>query len=199
MKFSESQKDQYRKQAKIQGYRSRSAFKLLQINNSFKIIRPGFKVIDVGCAPGGWLQVAFEETNSRGKIIGIDLKPVDPLEGIKIIEGDIQDENIIHSIIEYLQSKADVILSDLSPNISGLWDLDHSKQIHLTRICLSVSRKVLKTNGNAIFKVFYGDQLESLKLEMKESFRNVTLHKPKASRDSSSEIYIVAKNFCANN
>lgn len=195
MKLSDARKDHYRKLAKDKGYRSRSAYKLLQLNNSYHIFRQRNKVIDLGCAPGGWLQVAIKEVGSCGKVIGIDLKEVKPLEGAIILHGNIEDHGIINGVIKILNSKADVVLSDLSPNVSGIWDIDHARQISLTKSAFSVAQKILKENGNAIFKVFEGDLLNEVKDDLNSNFHKVLLTKPGASRQQSSELYIVCLKF----
>ncbi|HEY9493051.1 MAG TPA: RlmE family RNA methyltransferase [Nitrososphaeraceae archaeon] len=195
MKLSDARKDHYRKLAKDKGYRSRSAYKLLQLNNSYHIFRQRNKVIDLGCAPGGWLQVAIKEVGSCGKVIGIDLKEVKPLEGAIILHGNIEDHGIIDGVIKILNSKADVVLSDLSPNVSGIWDIDHARQISLTKSAFSVAQKILKENGNAIFKVFEGDLLNEVKDDLNSNFHKVLLTKPGASRQQSSELYIVCLKF----
>jgi 23S rRNA (uridine2552-2'-O)-methyltransferase len=195
LKLSDARKDHYRKLAKDKGYRSRSAYKLLQLNNSYHIFRQRNKVIDLGCAPGGWLQVAIKEVGSYGKVIGIDLKEVKPLEGAIILHGNIEDHGIINGVIKILNSKADVVLSDLSPNVSGIWDIDHARQISLTKSAFSVAQKILKENGNAIFKVFEGDLLNEVKDDLNSNFHKVLLTKPGASRQQSSELYIVCLKF----
>jgi 23S rRNA (uridine2552-2'-O)-methyltransferase len=195
LKLSDARKDHYRKLAKDKGYRSRSAYKLLQLNNSYHIFRQRNKVIDLGCAPGGWLQVAIKEVGSCGKVIGIDLKEVKPLEGAIILHGNIEDHGIINGVIKILNSKADVVLSDLSPNVSGIWDIDHARQISLTKSAFSVAQKILKENGNAIFKVFEGDLLNEVKDDLNSNFHKVLLTKPGASRQQSSELYIVCLKF----
>jgi 23S rRNA (uridine2552-2'-O)-methyltransferase len=195
LKLSDARKDRYRKLAKDKGYRSRSAYKLLQLNNSYHIFRQRNKVIDLGCAPGGWLQVAIKEVGSYGKVIGIDLKEVKPLEGAIILHGNIEDQEIIDEVTKILNSKADVVLSDLSPNVSGIWDIDHARQISITKSALSVAQKILKEDGNAIFKVFEGGLLNDVKADLNSNFHKVLLTKPGASRQQSSELYIVCLKF----
>jgi 23S rRNA (uridine2552-2'-O)-methyltransferase len=195
LKLSDARKDHYRKLAKDKGYRSRSAYKLLQLNNSYHIFRQRNKVIDLGCAPGGWLQVAIKEVGSYGKVIGIDLKEVKPLQGAIILHGNIEDKGTIDGVIKILNSKADVVLSDLSPNVSGIWGIDHARQISLTKSAFSVVQKILREDGNAIFKVFEGDLLNEVKDDLNSNFHKVLLTKPGASRQQSSELYIVCLKF----
>ena len=195
MRLADARRDQYRRLAKDQGYRARSAYKLLQMNRSYNIIKKGDKVVDLGCAPGGWLQVAVKEVRSSGKVIGIDLKPVTPVDGAVILQGSIEDPNMLSKISEILGCKADVVLSDLAPNVSGVWDIDHARQISLSTIALRFAQYVLRIGGSSVFKVFEGDMLEEFRSELRKSFGKVLLNKPSASRQESSELYIVCLNF----
>ena len=191
MKLADSKKDQFRRLAREQGYRSRSAFKLKQINESYKILNRGNCVVDIGCAPGGWIQIALSEVGPKGKVIGIDIKKIEPLTKAFFIQGNIQDEEIINSILKFSNSSVDVVLSDLSPNVSGNWDLDHARQIDLTRTALKLSNKILKKDGKVVLKVFQGDMLNELIDELKKEFKKVIRTKPNASRQTSSEIYLI--------
>ncbi len=191
MKLADSKKDQFRRLAREQGYRSRSAFKLKQINESYKILKRGNCVVDIGCAPGGWIQIALSEVGPKGKVIGIDIKKIEPLTKAFFIQGNIQDEEIINSILKFSNSSVDVVLSDLSPNVSGNWDLDHARQIDLTRTALKLSNKILKKDGKVVLKVFQGDMLNELIDELKKEFKKIIRTKPNASRQTSSEIYLI--------
>ena len=191
MKLADSKKDQFRRLARDQGYRSRSAFKLKQINESYRILNKGHCVVDIGCASGGWLQVALSEVGHKGKVIGIDIKKIEPLTEAFVIQGNIEDEDIINSILRISNSNVDVVLSDLSPNVSGNWDLDHARQIDLTRSALKLTDKILKKGGKVVLKVFQGDMLNELIVELKKEFKKVILTKPNASRQVSSEIYLI--------
>jgi 23S rRNA (uridine2552-2'-O)-methyltransferase len=195
MKFTDSKKDQFRKLARDQGYRSRSAYKLIQLNNSYKILRKGFLVVDIGCAPGGWLQVALNEVGNTGKVIGVDLKKVEPLDNVFIIQDSIESDGIVNSILKITNSNVDVVLSDLSPNVSGNWDLDHARQIDLTKKAITLSRKITKKSGKLVLKVFQGDMLNELIDELKTDFKKVIITKPIASRQVSSELYLVCIDY----
>ena len=195
MKLSQARRDHYRKLAKSEGYRSRSAYKLKQLNNSYHIFKAGNKVVDLGCAPGGWLQVLEEEIGNRGKVIGVDQKEVYPLKFATILRGSIDDPLIIEQIKKILNGPADIILSDLSPNVSGIWDIDHARQISLTRSAMAVVEKLLRKGGSAIFKVFEGQMLKQLKDDLAVDFKTVYYSKPDASRRESSELYIICLNF----
>ena len=195
MRLADARRDQYRRLAKDQGYRARSAYKLMQMNRSYNILKKGDKVVDLGCAPGGWLQVAVKEVKSSGNVIGIDPKPVTPVDGAVILQGSIEDSNMLSKISEILGCKADVVLSDLAPNVSGVWDIDHARQISLSTIALRFAQHVLRIGGSSVFKVFEGDMLEEFRSELRRSFGKVLLNKPSASRQESSELYIVCLNF----
>lgn len=195
MRLADARKDQYRRLAKDQGYRARSAYKLLQLNNSYHILKKGSRVVDLGCAPGGWLQVATKEVGPAGRVVGIDLKPVEPVASAVMLEGSIEDPVMLEKIATILGGKADAVLSDLAPNVSGVWDIDHARQISLSTIALNFSRQVLRQRGSAVFKVFEGDMLSEFRVELGKSFGRVLLNKPSASRQQSSELYIVCLDF----
>jgi 23S rRNA (uridine2552-2'-O)-methyltransferase len=195
MRLADARRDQYRRLAKDQGYRARSAYKLLQMNRSYNIIKKGDKVVDLGCAPGGWLQVAVKEVGSSGKVIGVDLKPVTPVAGAIILQDSIENPNVLSKIAEILGCNADVILSDMAPNVSGVWDIDHARQISLSTIALGFARQVLRVGGSSVFKIFEGEMLKEFKSELRKSFGKVLLSKPSASRQESSELYVVCLDF----
>ncbi len=195
MKLTDSKKDSFRRLARDQGYRSRSAFKLKQINQSYRILNKGDCIVDLGCAPGGWMQIALPEVGSKGKVIGVDIKKIEPLSNAFIIQGNIEDEHVTDNILKISNSCVDVVLSDLSPNVSGNWELDHARQIDLTRNALRLSSIVLKKKGKAVFKVFQGDMLNELVVELKKKFKKVILTKPNASRQVSSEIYLICLDY----
>ena len=195
MKLTDSKKDQFRRLARDQGYRSRSAFKLKQINQSYRILNKGDCIVDIGCAPGGWMQIALPEVGTKGKVIGVDIKKIEPLSDAFIIQGNIEDEHVTDNILKISNSCVDVVLSDLSPNVSGNWELDHARQIDLTRNALRLSSMILKKRGKAVFKVFQGDMLNELVVELKKKFKKVILTKPNASRQVSSEIYLICLDY----
>jgi 23S rRNA (uridine2552-2'-O)-methyltransferase len=191
MRLADARRDQYRRLAKDKGYRARSAYKLLQINSSYDILKKGDKVVDLGCAPGGWLQVAIKEVGLSGKVVGLDLKPVAPVTGATILQGSIEDANMLSKIAEILGCKANVVLSDLAPNVSGVWDIDHARQLSLSTIAFGFAQQMLRVGGSAVFKVFEGEMLNEFRLELRNNFGKVILSKPSASRQESSELYMV--------
>lgn len=199
MRLADARKDQYRRLAKDQGYRARSAFKLLQLNDSYHFLKKGCRVVDLGCAPGGWLQIAVRQVGDSGRVVGIDLKPVEPVSGAAILQGSIEDSKMAERIAETLGDKADVVLSDLAPNVSGVWDVDHARQISLTTAALYLAGRILRRRGAAVFKVFEGEMLNDLRAELKKNFGRVLVSKPSASRQQSSELYVVCLDFLSEN
>lgn len=197
MKLTKARRDQYRKLAKQQGYRSRAAFKLLQLNKSYKIIKNSDKVVEFGCAPGGWIQVATQLVGPSGFVLGLDLKEINPLAGASFIKGSIDDPLLTEILLQTVgpNDKFDVVLSDMSPNVSGIWEIDHERQISLTKHALHVSIRILEGRGNAIFKIFQGVSTRSFVNELAEHFAIVKLSKPPASRQESSELYVICLGF----
>jgi 23S rRNA (uridine2552-2'-O)-methyltransferase len=197
MKLTKARRDQYRKLAKQQGYRSRAAFKLLQLNKSYKIIKNSDKVVEFGCAPGGWIQVATQLVGPSGFVLGLDLKEINPLAGASFIKGSIDDPLLTEILLQTVgpNDKFDVVLSDMSPNVSGIWEIDHERQISLTKHALHVSIRILEKRGNAIFKMFEGVSTRSFVNELAEHFAQVKLSKPPASRQESSELYVICLGF----
>lgn len=196
----ERKQDPYHKKAKEEGYRSRSSYKLIQIHTKFKVFENANYILDLGAAPGGWLQVASEYVSDTGLIVGIDLKEIKPLWASNIITivGDITDTETQEEVMDYFDGKADVILSDMAPDVMGQWDVDQYRQIHLARIALKLADKLLRKNGWFVVKVFQGGEHVKFIQEVKDMFEYVKNFKPKASRKGSSERYIVAKNLKKN-
>ncbi|MBA3750871.1 MAG: RlmE family RNA methyltransferase [Nitrosopumilus sp.] len=195
MKLSDARKDQYRKLAKENMYRSRAVYKLSQLNNSYHFLKEGMKIVDIGAAPGGWLQFASKVTGPSGTVIGIDLKEIEPLPNVTTIVGNIEDKKDVDRLIKAINGKVDVVLSDLAPNVSGLWKMDHVKQIDMTTKALEFTKIVLKENGYALYKVFQGEDTTEFINYLKKFFLNVIITKPDASRKQSSEIYVLCKRY----
>ena len=195
MKLIDAKKDQYRKLAHEQGYRSRAAYKLKEINKSYRIIGPGSYVLDLGCAPGGWSQIAQKISGNRGKVLGIDTSFVEDIQNVKIIQGDIDDPTIVDEIIQYFGKKADSVICDLSPQVSGNWSVDHATQISLNYSAVKIMDKVLEKKGNALFKVFDGEYSSEFYDFIRKKFIKTKLTKPKASRKPSSELYCICMGF----
>lgn len=189
MKLIDARRDLYRRLAHQEGYRSRAAYKLKELNRSYRIIGPGFYVLDLGCSPGGWTQVAIELAGNRGKVMGIDKSYVEEIPNAHIIRGDIEDESIVESIFDYFGGKVNAVVCDLSPQVTGTWSIDHGKQISLNYSASKIMDHVLAKKGNALFKVFDGEYSNEFRDYVKKKFAKVQLKKPKASRKTSSELY----------
>jgi 23S rRNA (uridine2552-2'-O)-methyltransferase len=182
--------DPYVRQAKAQGYRSRSAFKLLQIDAKEKILKPGQMVVDLGAAPGGWSQVAAEKVKPAGRVIAIDLLPIVPISGVTILKGDFRAE-LLSEALESAQ--ADVVLCDVAPNLSGIGNVDQARALELTAAAIDFCCKGLKPDGVFLAKVFHGEAFDAVLARLKASFRKVKVVKPLASRGESAETYVVAR------
>lgn len=176
-------------------YRSRAAFKLMQIDERFNIFRIGDSVVDLGASPGGWLQVALEKVGESGKVIGVDLVYIRKLEGVETIVGDITDPDTIRELLERFGGKADVVTSDMAPNIGGNYSTDHARSVHLANHALDVCDRLLKENGKLVMKVFMGDLFSQLKHHAELRFDSVSVYTPDATRKASSEVYVICQGF----
>ena len=181
--------DHFFKKAKISGYRSRSAFKLIEINNKFRFLKDGINILDVGSYPGGWCQV-IREKNKNGKIMGLDQKEMKEIEGIKIFVGDFLDEKSKSIIIDYFKSDIDVILSDMASNTTGNKSLDSIRTNELCLDVLDFSKDRLSKDGVVISKLFMGKEFNEIKIKAKKNFKKIHFFKPKSSRNESRETYI---------
>ncbi|HET6517776.1 MAG TPA: RlmE family RNA methyltransferase [Nitrosopumilaceae archaeon] len=195
MKLIDARKDHYRRLAHEQGYRSRAAFKLKELNKAYRIIGPGFLVLDLGCAPGGWTQVAAQIAGNQGKVMGIDTSFVEDIPGVELLKGNIEDESIVDEIFEYFERKVNAVICDISPNVTGKWSVDHAKQISLNYSCAKIMEQVLAYKGNALFKVFDGEFSNEFRDFLKKKFAKIITTKPKASRKQSSELYYVCLGY----
>ena len=195
MKLIDARKDHYRKLANVEGYRSRSSYKLKELNKSYRIIGAGHYVLDLGCAPGGWTQVAVQLAGNKGKVMGIDTSFVEEISGAYIIKSDISDGSITKEILSFFGKKVNVVISDLSPQISGNWSVDHSTQISLNYAATKIMDHVLEKKGNALFKIFDGEYSNEFYQYVKKKFTKVKLKKPKVSRKQSSELYCICLGY----
>jgi 23S rRNA (uridine2552-2'-O)-methyltransferase len=187
-------KDHYYYKAHREGYRSRASYKLRQLNEKFEIFSGAKAVLDLCCAPGGWLQIAKEEIGDEGVVVGVDINRVSNIDGVTLIRGDILEEETLKKILS-VSEEFDVVLSDCSPNVSGIWSVDHERQVFLARTSLNIARRVLKKGGNLVIKAFQGSEYPKFLEEIRQYFSYVRTTKPEASRKTSAEMYIVAKNF----
>ena len=194
MKLTDARKDHYRKLAHEEGYRSRSAYKLIELNKSYRILGPGHFVLDLGCAPGGWTQVASKIVGNKGKVMGIDTSFVEEIPGVYMLKANISD-NIIEEIFLFFNKKINAVISDLSPQVTGNWSVDHSIQISLNYDAAKIMEQVLAKKGNAIFKIFDGEYSNEFYEYLKKNFLKIKLTKPKSSRKPSSELYCICLGY----
>lgn len=189
----ERKKDYYYRKAKEEKYRSRAAYKLLQAVKKYSFIRTGNVVVDLGAAPGSWIQVIRTIVGNEGFVLGVDLRPIEffSQRNVQTIIGDVTEEEMPQQILDLLPRKADAVISDAAPNISGIWEVDHARQIDLAQQALRIALKTLKPSGNFFVKLFQGDMLNGFIETLKQHFEIVKIVKPKASRARSSEIFIL--------
>ncbi len=192
--------DEYVKKSQKEGYRSRAIYKLQEIQQKDNLIRPNMQVVDLGAAPGGWSQYAVELTGRNGRVVASDILPIDPLPFVDFIQGDFTEESVLNDILSVLnkgqkESKADVVISDMAPNVTGVETIDQPKSIYLCELSLDMARLVLKSGGSFVAKVFQGDGSDAFIKDVKSSFKQVKIRKPKASRPRSREVYVVALGF----
>jgi 23S rRNA (uridine2552-2'-O)-methyltransferase len=186
-------KDHYYRMAKKEEYRSRASYKLAQAVKKYKFIKPGDVVIDLGAAPGGWLQVARQLVGQDGFVLGVDTEKVSPLnhDNVMTIVGDIREDETVKRIAAIIPRKADAVISDVAPNVSGIWDVDHARQLELAEASLGIATSLLTEDGSLFVKVFQGELLRGFLKMMHEHFSVVKVIKPKASRKESAELYVL--------
>lgn len=186
--------DPYVRKARAQGYRSRAAYKLLQLDEKERFLRPGMTVVDLGAAPGGWSQVAAAKVKPGGRVIAIDLLPIAPISGVTVLHGDFREEMLLAALEG---SKADVVLSDVSPNLSGIGNVDQARALELIGAAIDFCSKALKADGVFLVKAFHGEAFDPLLERMKRAFMRVKAVKPPASRGESAETYVLARGLRA--
>jgi 23S rRNA (uridine2552-2'-O)-methyltransferase len=188
--------DPYVKQAQKDGYRSRSSYKLIELNDKDRLIRPGMLIMDLGSAPGGWSQVAGKLVGEKGRVLATDILPMDAIKNVDFIQGDFTEEAVVNQILEALNgARPDLIISDIAPNITGIESADQGTSIYLVELALDMVRRVLKPKGNFVVKVFQGTGSDAYLKDVRTSFEKVSVRKPKASRPRSREVYVVARGF----
>jgi len=188
----ERRRDPYYRAAQRDDLRSRAAFKLDFLDQRFRLLRPGARVLDLGAAPGGWSVVAAQRVGPRGSVVAVDLRPVEPIDGVRVVRGRVGDPGLRSRLGA---EPFDVVLSDLSPRISGAYATDHARSVDLVRLALGLARSALRPGGVFAAKVFDGDLLPGLEAEIARSFARVRRTKPPASREASSELYLVGLGF----
>jgi 23S rRNA (uridine2552-2'-O)-methyltransferase len=188
--------DEYVKMAQVKGYRSRAVFKLNEIQDKDQIIKPGMNIIDLGAAPGGWSQFAREIIGKKNKIIALDILPMEPIEGVDIIQGDFREQAVLDELYAVLDgAEVNLVMSDMAPNMSGNKAVDQPRSIYLGELALETAKTVLTKGGIFLVKLFHGEGFEEFYQEVQKSFSKVVIRKPKASRPRSNEVYILAKGF----
>ena len=184
--------DPYVKRAKAEGYRSRAAYKLLELNKKDRLFARGQLVVDLGAAPGSWSQVALKETGTGGRVVAVDLLPMEPLPGVHFIQGDFREQGVLDALLSALGGrKADLVISDLAPNISGIGASDQARSVHLCELALELAQKCLKPGGSLLVKAFQGAGFREFLASMRKHFAKVESRKPSASRGRSSEMYLL--------
>jgi len=184
--------DPYVKLAQKEGYRARAAYKLMEIDDKDKLIKPGMSVVDLGSAPGSWSQVAVQRLKGHGKVIALDILDMQPIGGVTFIQGDFREESVLRVLEQKINNtQVDLVIADMAPNISGVKDVDQAGAAYLTELALDFSKDWLKPGGNFLVKVFIGAGFEEILQNMRHMFDKVVTRKPKASRDRSSEVYLL--------
>jgi 23S rRNA (uridine2552-2'-O)-methyltransferase len=188
--------DPYVKMAQAQGYRSRAVFKLKEIHEKDNLIKAGMNIVDLGAAPGGWSQFAQHILGSNGRLVALDILPMEPLVGVDMIIGDFREETVLNELFAVLKNEPiQLVLSDMAPNMSGNKSTDQARAMYLCELALDTAKTVLAKNGNFLVKIFQGDGFEAYFKEVQQAFTTVIIRKPKASRPRSNEVYILAKGF----
>ncbi len=186
--------DEYVKRAQREGYRSRAVYKLDEIQQRDRIIRPGMTLVDLGAAPGGWSQYALPLVGRKGKIVAMDLLPMDPLPGVDFLEGDFREDNVLESLIKMLNGREiDLVMSDIAPNMSGAEAVDIPRTMYLVELAVDFAGQVLKPGGDLLVKVFQGEGFDELVRDLRKRYNKVLIRKPKASRPRSREVYALAR------
>lgn len=194
--LQEHESDVFVKRAREAGYRSRAVFKLEDIQRSDRIIRPGMTIVDLGAAPGGWSQLAVRLLQGRGRVIALDILPMDAIVGVDFIQGDFSSEDVLRQLLEHVGSgRPQLVLSDMAPNMSGMADVDHDRSMHLVELALDFARARLAPGGDFLVKVFQGRHFQPFMQELRRSFATVKVRKPPASRQRSPELYLLARGF----
>jgi 23S rRNA (uridine2552-2'-O)-methyltransferase len=188
--------DEYVKKAQKDGYRSRAVYKLLEIDEKDHLLKPGMTVVDLGAAPGSWSEVAVQRVGEKGRVIALDVLPMDSLPGVTFIQGDFREERPYKALLEALGgSQVDLVMSDMAPNISGMKAVDQPRAMYLAELALELARKVLKPGGDLLVKAFNGEGIDAYKQELRKDFKKLIVRKPRASRPRSSEIYLLARGY----
>jgi 23S rRNA (uridine2552-2'-O)-methyltransferase len=190
--------DEYVKRAQREGYRSRAVYKLEEIQQKDRIIRPGMTLVDLGAAPGGWSQYAARLLRGKGRIIALDILPMEPLDGVEFVQGDFTEDESLDLLMELLgDDQVDLVMSDMAPNISGMDAIDQPRSMYLAELAVDFAANVLRKGGDLLFKAFQGEGFEELIKALRLQYQQVRIRKPRASRPKSREVYVLARHFKA--
>ncbi len=193
--LAEHENDPYVHEARKLGYRSRSVFKLREIQERDHILKPGMTVVDLGAAPGGWSQYVRPLLGSKGRLLALDILPIEPIKDVEIIQGDFREAEVLHQLeVKVSATSVDVVLSDMAPNISGVDVADQAASVYLAELAVEFSRQRLKAGGTLLVKLFQGEGFEPFVRQLRPAFATVQIRKPKASRSRSREVYLLARN-----
>lgn len=188
--------DEYVRRSQKDGYRSRAIYKLIEMDEKDRLIKPGMTVVDLGAAPGGWSEYCVKKLGKKGIMVALDILPMEPIKGVTIIEGDFREDTVFDELMSVMNNdKADLVISDMAPNISGMDSVDMPRAYYLCELALDMARQSLKPGGSFLVKLFQGDGFEAYSKELKTNFSKVVMRKPKASRPRSREIYALATGF----
>lgn len=188
--------DEFVKRSQEEGYRSRAIYKLIEIDDKNHLIKPGMTIIDLGAAPGGWSEYCVNKMRGKGAVVALDILPMEPIDGVEIIEGDFREDAVFEQLMAVMDDdKADLVISDMAPNMSGMDSVDMPRAYYLSELALQLAREVLKPGGGLLVKLFQGEGFEAYNRELKTSFNKVVMRKPKASRPRSREVYALALGF----
>ncbi len=194
--LADHEDDEYVKRARIEGYRSRASYKLLEIDEKYRILSTGLRVIDLGAAPGGWSQVVSRKVGKKGEVIALDLLEMPPIQDVTFIQGDFTEDSVLERLMEVTRGAAvDLVISDMAPNLSGMKDIDQPRSVYLAELALDFAVRVLNKNGVLVVKCFEGEGIDGIRQAFRANFRQVTNFKPRASRGRSREIYILGRGF----
>jgi 23S rRNA (uridine2552-2'-O)-methyltransferase len=195
--LAEHESDPYVKRAREEGWRSRAVFKLEEIQKSDRILRPGMTIVDLGAAPGGWSQYAARLLKGKGRIVALDLLEMPALPGVEFIQGDFNDDAVLKRLMTLVGpgQKADLVMSDIAPNMMGIADVDHDRSMQLVELALDFACRTLRPGGDFLAKVFQGRGFQPLVVQLRERFETVKLRKPEASRRRSAEVYVLARGY----
>ena len=196
--------DEYVRRSQQDGYRSRAIYKLIEIDEKDRLVKPGMTIIDLGAAPGGWSEYCVKKLGKKGTIVALDILPMDPIDGVTIVEGDFREDAVFEELLKVMnqdpikKGKADLVISDMAPNISGMGSVDMPRAYYLCELALDLARQTLNPGGGLLVKLFQGEGFEAYNKELKTSFSKVVMRKPKASRPRSREMYALATGFLGN-